>query len=59
MAFNILSALLGWFGATYVYSLLPASFKQHHPIWSGGFAGGIVGLGIPPIISRLQTLLEK
>jgi hypothetical protein len=59
MAFYILSALLGWFGANYVYSLLPSTFRQYHPIWSAGLVGGIIGLGIPPVLSTVQGLLAK
>ncbi len=54
-----LSALLGWFGAIYIYSLLPSTFKQNHPSWSASLVGGIIGLGIPTLLDVILGLLTK
>jgi hypothetical protein len=59
MAFYILSALLGWFGGNYIYSLLPSAFRQNHPLWSAGVVGGIVGLAIPTLFNAVQGVLSK
>jgi hypothetical protein len=55
----ILSALLGWFGANYIYALLPSPFKQNHPLWSASLVGGIIGLGIPTVLNVVLGLLTK
>jgi len=59
LALYILSAVLGWFGANYIYSLLPSTFKQNHPSWSAGLVGGIIGLGIPALLNVILGLLTK
>jgi hypothetical protein len=58
-ALYILSALLGWFGANYIYSLLPCTFKQNHPSWSASLVGGIIGLTVPALLNVLLSLLTK
>jgi len=59
MALYILSALLGWFGGNYIYSLLPSAFKQSHPIWSAGLVGAIGGFVFPALLNVVQGLVAK
>ena len=59
LALYILSAVLGWFGANYIYSLLPRTFKQNHPSWSASLVGGIIGLAVPPLLNVILGLLTK
>ena len=59
LALYILGALLGWFGGNYIYSLLPSTFRQNHPVWFAGLVGGIIGLAGPPLLNVMHGLLTK
>jgi hypothetical protein len=59
LGFYVLGGLLGWFAYRPVHSILPATFRQNHPIWSAAFVGGTIGLAIPTILNVVHGLMTK